>query len=181
MTAALKLRPIDLIIEDVEKGPPSMFTPHIGLMRWAARRYWRDLPQENRAAALSYALTVVEKRYDPTKSKFSTYFVGACMFARARQWKEVVRDKKHAALERIADTMHPVAHSDAHERVEAVEAVGMLDRLPPHYARVVRLRLGLGGQAPMTFREIGVLDSKSRQCVEEMYRRALKRLRACYE
>jgi RNA polymerase primary sigma factor len=60
---------------------------------------------------------------------------------------------------------------------EVREVLGLLPRLDPREAKVLRLRFGLDGEDPMTFRRIGQRLGLTRERARQIERRALGNLR----
>lgn len=85
-----------------------------------------------------------------------------------------------------AEAWSPDELADRHERPgsaleEADERRGVmarLGRLDERWRRVVELRFGLGGEGPMTLREVGRRTGLTREGVREIEKRALSRLGA---
>tara|TARA_R110002153_G_scaffold33979_2_gene101974 strand:- start:394 stop:714 length:321 start_codon:yes stop_codon:yes gene_type:complete len=56
------------------------------------------------------------------------------------------------------------------------EANRLIDRLPPHWAKVMRLRYGIDGDGSQTLKSIARRTGLSRQRVGQIERRALKQI-----
>jgi len=64
---------------------------------------------------------------------------------------------------------------------EMSQVLGLLDRLEPREAAVLRLRFGLGGEEPKTLNDIGERLGLTRERVRQIERDALEKLRGCLE
>jgi RNA polymerase primary sigma factor len=60
---------------------------------------------------------------------------------------------------------------------DLAQVLGLLDRLEPREAAVLRLRFGLGGEEPRTLKEIGDLLGLTRERVRQIERDSLRKLR----
>jgi RNA polymerase primary sigma factor len=64
---------------------------------------------------------------------------------------------------------------------EMSQVLGLLDRLEPREAAVLRLRFGLSGEEPKTLKDIGERLGLTRERVRQIERDALGKLRGCLE
>jgi len=64
---------------------------------------------------------------------------------------------------------------------EMSQVLGLLDRLEPREAAVLRLRFGLSGEEPKTLKDIGERLGLTRERVRQIKRDALGKLRGCLE
>ncbi len=82
-----------------------------------------------------------------------------------------------SALDRLlADKSVPSPDSHLMRADDLQQVLGLLARLRPHEAEVLRLRFGLDGQEPQTLQEIGSRLDLTRERVRQIERAALRRL-----
>ena len=62
------------------------------------------------------------------------------------------------------------------EMEERAKAVGLLDKIDPREASVLRWHYGLGNKAPLTLREIGEKLGLTRERIRQIRRDALEKL-----
>jgi RNA polymerase primary sigma factor len=70
----------------------------------------------------------------------------------------------------------PTHRPEQDEQVQVV--LKMVDSLGPREARVLKLRFGLSGQAPLTLKEIGVIVGLTRERVRQIEVDTLRRIKA---
>ena len=85
----------------------------------------------------------------------------------AMDFADVVEDRRYAP---------PFEKAEKTEQVNAV--LTMVDELEPREARVLKLRFGLSGQAPLTLKEIGVIVGLTRERVRQIEVETLRRIKA---
>lgn len=76
----------------------------------------------------------------------------------------------------IGDERGVDPHDRLEQRTEVERLTRCLRRMPPRAAEVLRMRYGLGGQEPMTFREIGARIRLSRERVRQIELQARREL-----
>lgn len=182
----------------------------LGYVAWLARDFLytgvsrEDLESEGRLGLLDAAL-----RFDPKHGvQFITY---ASWWARRRmqlfvarharvvrrpltrgpnrpiEWGEVsIDDPVGAGAQRrwsdvLADTSARPAVDDLLTAEDTALVARAIGELPPLWARVVTLRFGFEGRAPMTLRAIGARLSLSRERVRQIEAKSLRRLRTVVE
>ena len=74
------------------------------------------------------------------------------------------------------DRTDPEALAMEHSRTETLEAC--LERLPDRQRRILELRYGLGGDAPMTLDEVGRIFNLTRERVRQLEKDAFRRIRS---
>jgi RNA polymerase sigma factor (sigma-70 family) len=65
----------------------------------------------------------------------------------------------------------------SHRMIQAEIDAGLKTALTPREAEIVRLRFGLGGQTPLTLKEIGKMFSLTKERIRQIEKKALKKLR----
>ncbi|MCH2134022.1 MAG: RNA polymerase sigma factor RpoD/SigA [Phycisphaerales bacterium] len=85
----------------------------------------------------------------------------------ALDFADVVEDRRYAP---------PFEKSEKDEQIKAV--LNMVDNLDAREARVLKLRFGLSGQAPLTLKEIGVIVGLTRERVRQIEVDTLRRIKA---
>ena len=85
----------------------------------------------------------------------------------AMDFADVVEDRRHAP---------PQERAEKNEQIR--EILSMVDSLEDREARVLKLRFGLSGQAPLTLKEIGSIVGLTRERVRQIEVDTLRRIKA---
>ncbi|MEE2907589.1 MAG: sigma-70 family RNA polymerase sigma factor [Planctomycetota bacterium] len=85
----------------------------------------------------------------------------------ALDFADIVEDRRYEP---------PFERVEQHEQIKA--ALQLVDDLGPRESRVLKLRFGLSGQAPLTLKEIGVIVGLTRERVRQIEVDTLRRIKA---
>lgn len=128
--------------------------------------------------AWAYAL----KSFDPSKSKWSTYFYNTADMIRLKKWcKEARRVHKPPTIAYQNDPEFDfISALPARGTEDAAEIAEMLDavrRLPPRTAAIVIARFGLDDKPPMTLDALASKVGVSRERIRQVLLEAMEELR----
>lgn len=92
--------------------------------------------------------------------------------------QKVGEDKDTDLSDFIADDNAPLPVEEVASKMLSDEMEGLLEKLTPREARILRLRYGLNDAQPRTLKEVGRLFGLSRERIRQLERSALHKLRS---
>ena len=92
--------------------------------------------------------------------------------------QKVGEDKDTDLSDFIADENSPLPVEEVATKMLSDEMEGLLEKLSPREARILRLRYGLNDAQPRTLKEVGRLFGLSRERIRQLERSALHKLRS---
>lgn len=164
--------PIDVLKADLQCDP--FFKQHVGLVVWGTYRVG-NFDLERKVDAIKTALCMAHKGWDPARAKFTTYFAGACRWARveaSRQYRIEVERHQSQSLNAIEnfDVAAPRGCAAVEDKDDAAAALAALDAR----TRDIVQRVYMQGQ---TYEAVGKVHGISRERVRQILLAALPKMR----